>query len=93
MKRMKKIVAWMLLFVLVFTSVPSFETAAKEASEDDVVINALDYGVDPTGEADSTVAIQNAFAAAKKDSIILLTQTVLKILQRPSVFSLKVMKI
>ena len=66
MKRMKKIVAWMLLFVLVFTSVPSFETAAKEASEDDVVINALDYGVDPTGEADSTVAIQKAFAAAKE---------------------------
>ena len=66
MKRMRKIVAWMLLFVLVLTSVPSFETDAKVISEDGVVINVLDYGADPTGEADSTEAIWNALQAAKE---------------------------
>ena len=62
MKHMKKIVAWLLLFVLVFTSVPSFLTNAEEGK----VINVLDYGADPTGEADSTEAIWDALQAAKE---------------------------
>lgn len=36
------------------------------AADTDVVIDATDYGADPTGEEDSTQAIQDAFAAAKE---------------------------
>lgn len=36
-----------------------------QAAGEDVVIDAVDYGADPTGQKDSTSAIQDAFAAAK----------------------------
>ena len=63
MKQMKKVLAWLLLFAMVFSGIPAYDAKAEEA---DVIINALDYGVDPTGEADSTEAIWNALAAAKE---------------------------
>ena len=63
MKQKRKLFAWLLLLVMVLTSIPAYDVKAEEVG---TVINALDYGVDPTGEADSTVAIQKAFAAAKE---------------------------
>ena len=42
------------------------EVSAQEKSE--VVIDALEYGADPTGKEDSAEAIQCAFAAAKEAS-------------------------
>lgn len=50
------------LFLVPFT----VAMPAVQAAGEDVVIDATDYGADPTGEKDSTQAIQEAFAAAKQ---------------------------
>ena len=64
MKQKRKFLAWLLLLALVFTSIPAIPASAE--NEADKVINVLDYGADPTGEADSTEAIWNALQAAKE---------------------------
>ena len=68
MGNIRKVIAWILVFSLLLSAVPALapRAAAEEAAADAVVLNALDYGADPTGAADSTVAIQNALAAAKE---------------------------
>ncbi len=65
MRKTRRILAWTLLLSMLLGLMPSLPVRA-EAIGDAVVINALDYGADPTGAADSTVAIQNALAAAKE---------------------------
>ena len=64
MKQKRKFLAWLLLLAMVFTSIPAIPAKAEVAT--DKVINALDYGVDPTGETDSTEAIWEALQAAKE---------------------------
>ena len=67
MKNIRKLVSWILVFSMLLSLVPAVATrAAAESASDSVVLNAMDYGADPTGAADSTVAIQNALAAAKE---------------------------
>ena len=67
MGNIRKIIAWLLVFSMFLSAVPAMAPqAAAEAASDAVVLNALDYGADPTGAADSTVAIQKALAAAKE---------------------------
>ena len=64
MKQKRKFLAWLLLLALVFTSIPAIPARAENKA--DKVINALDYGADPTGETDSTEAIWDALQAAKE---------------------------
>lgn len=42
------------------------EVSAQDVQEHEVIINAAEYGADPTGMEDSARAIQEAFSAAKK---------------------------
>ena len=62
MKNARKLLAWLLVFTMLLSALPPIQAAAETA----VTINALDYGADPTGATDSTVAIQNALSAAKE---------------------------
>lgn len=63
----KKIFAGILSLCMVLQPFASGIPAVHAAEEDTgVVINATDYGADPTGKEDSTQAIQRAFAAAKE---------------------------
>ena len=64
MKQKRKFLAWLLLLALVFTSIPAVPANAETTT--DKVINAVDFGADPTGEMDSTEAIWNALQAAKE---------------------------
>ena len=65
MRKNKKLLAWVLVCTMLLALLPAAPRVSAEAS-DAVVVNALDYGADPTGATDSTVAIQNALAAAKE---------------------------
>ena len=65
MRRTKRILAWALLLCMTLSLVPSLSVRAAGTGEA-VVLDAMDYGADPTGAADSTVAIQNALAAARE---------------------------
>ena len=66
MKNARRFLAWMLVFSMLMTGMPSVALrASAEPVGEAVVVNALDYGADPTGAADSTVAIQKALEAAK----------------------------
>ncbi|MBQ8355240.1 MAG: S-layer homology domain-containing protein [Oscillospiraceae bacterium] len=64
MGNLRKLVAWVLVFAMVLSAVPKLSASAEEAGS--AVLSALDFGADPTGAADSTVAIQKALAAAKE---------------------------
>ena len=64
MEKMRKILAWIMAVSMLFSLVPSVAMEAR--AEDTVVINAMDYGADPTGAIDSAVAIWNALEAAKE---------------------------
>ena len=67
MKNARRFLAWMLVFSMLMTGMPSVALrASAEPAGEAVVVNALDYGADPTGAADSTVAIQKALEAAKE---------------------------
>ena len=67
MKKSRRFLAWVVLLSMVFGLLPSLPASVSAAEGDGtVVLNAMDYGADPTGAADSTVAIQNALAAAKE---------------------------
>ena len=67
MKKARKLLAWVLIFSMLMSGMPHLAPrAAAESANDAVVLSALDFGADPTGAADSTVAIQNALAAAKE---------------------------
>lgn len=67
MGNMKKLLAWVLVFSMLLSAMPALSfSAAAETAGDAVVVNAMDYGADPTGAADSTEAIQKALAAAKE---------------------------
>lgn len=46
--------------------IPGMPAASNAQAAEDVVIDASEYGADPTGQTDSTTAIQDAFAAAKE---------------------------
>ena len=59
MKNARRFLAWMLVFSMLMTGMPSVALrASAEPVGEAVVVNALDYGADPTGATDSTVAIQ-----------------------------------
>ena len=66
MKTARKMLAWVLMFAMILTGMPLTASEAKAAEGSDVVINALDYGADPTGAADSAEAIWAALCAAKE---------------------------
>ena len=64
MGNLRKLLAWVLVFSMILSAVPMRSVSAEEAGS--AVLSALDFGADPTGAADSTVAIQKALAAAKE---------------------------
>ena len=67
MGNIRRTIAWILVFCMMLSALPAMAPrAAAEAAAEAVVLNALDYGADPTGAVDSAVAIQNALAAAKE---------------------------
>lgn len=70
MKTKKRILAFMLAFCMITVSMSTFGYSAqakeKEPKASEVVIDVTDFGADPTGTADSAVAIQKAIEAAKK---------------------------
>ena len=63
MKTMMRKVFYVMLSCFMFLSCLTFIEATAEA---DYVINVLDYGADPNGISDSTIAFQNALDAAKE---------------------------
>ena len=65
MKNARKLLAWLLIFSMLLSGMPTIRAAA-EAADETAVVNALDYGADPTGATVSTVAIQKALDAAKE---------------------------
>ena len=65
MKNAGRLLAWLLVFSMLISAMPGIRAAAEEA-DGTVVVNALDFGADPTGAADSTEAIQRALAAARE---------------------------
>ena len=64
MRKARRMLAWVLMLAMILTSVP-FSASKASAAEGEVVINALDYGADPTGASDSAQAIWEALEAAK----------------------------
>jgi len=64
-KKIGSMLAGSLLLGLLLTPFGS-GLSVVQAAEKTVTIDATDYGADPTGEEDSTKAIQEAFAAAKE---------------------------
>ena len=73
---MKRLLTWLLTFALAIPVCPvyaqeSIPTAVSETTQTemaDVVIDATEYGADPTGMGDSAEAIWQAFEAAKEAS-------------------------
>ncbi len=67
MKQTRRLLAWALLLSMVLGLLPSLPAAVRAAGTgEDVVLNAMDYGADPTGAVDSTEAIQAALEAARE---------------------------
>ena len=67
MAKLNRALAWILVFCMILSAMPSLSLrASAEPTGDAVVVSVLDYGADPTGAADSTVAIQKALDAAKE---------------------------
>ncbi len=64
----KKILAAILAFCMALTPVSLSGTPVAQAAQaaETVTIDATEYGADPTGQMDSTRAIQDALAAAKE---------------------------
>lgn len=65
MRKTKRLLAWVLMLAMILTSVPFTASESKAADSEEIVINALDYGADPTGASDSAQAIWEALEAAK----------------------------
>lgn len=63
----KKLLTWLLLCSLLLDNLSFLPAQAKEKEDKAVHLDASEYGVDPTGEKDSTEAVQKALAAAKKE--------------------------
>ena len=63
----KKLLTWLLLCSLLLGNLSFLPAQAKEKEDKAVHLDASEYGVDPTGEKDSTEAVQKALAAAKKE--------------------------
>ena len=61
MGNLRKLLAWVLVFSMILSAVPMRSVSAEEAGS--AVLSALDFGADPTGAADSTVAIQKVCVA------------------------------
>ena len=67
MKITHRLLALTLIFSMLLGLMPMVSLPVRAATDGDaVVLNAMDYGADPTGAMDSTLAIQNALAAAKE---------------------------
>lgn len=62
----KKLLTWLLLCSLLLGNLSFLPAQAKEKEDKAVHLDASEYGVDPTGEKDSTEAVQKALAAAKR---------------------------
>jgi len=66
MRKTRRFLAWALLLSMVMGLMPSLPAAVRAAEDNGpVVINAMDYGADPTGAIDSAEAIWAALEAAK----------------------------
>ena len=63
----KKLLTWLLLCSLLLGNLSFLPAQAKEKEDKAVHLDASEYGIDPTGEKDSTEAVQKALAAAKKE--------------------------
>ncbi|MBR7178562.1 MAG: discoidin domain-containing protein, partial [Oscillospiraceae bacterium] len=67
MRKTHRLLAWILLLSMILGLLPSLPVPVRAANDSDaVVLNAMDYGADPTGAADSTRAIQAALEAARE---------------------------
>ena len=67
MRKKHRLLAWALLLSMVLGLMPSLPATVRAANDGDaVVINAMDYGADPTGAVDSAEAIQAALEAARE---------------------------
>ena len=66
MGNIRRIIAWILVFCMMLSALPAMAPRAAAEAADAAVLNVLDYGADPTGGSDSTVAIQKALDAAKE---------------------------
>ena len=69
MKMRKRFLPLFLASSLVIANlVPMQSDAAGKKEKSEVIIDVTDYGADPTGAADSAVAIREAIAAAKEQT-------------------------
>ena len=67
MRKKHRLLAWALLLSMVIGLMPSLPATVRAANDGgSVVLNAMDYGADPTGAVDSTRAIQAALEAARE---------------------------
>ena len=66
MKKGKRIFTWLLVMCMFFSNLYLVPSAAQESKAEEIVINVLEYGADPTGATDSAEAIWHALQAAKE---------------------------
>ena len=64
----KAFVSCVLTLCMMIQPFPAYDAEVSAQEKSEVVIDALEYGADPTGKEDSAEAIQRAFAAAKEAS-------------------------
>lgn len=69
MRKVNKVIALLIticMFTTIFTNISVTEVLANTDEKESTIIDVTDFGADPSGKRDSTIAIQKALEAAKE---------------------------